>query len=86
AQIGRLQTTLAQLVRQRDEMAEDVRKHKAVLLSVRRVPPELLCTIFSMLLLFSRRLAGSAMNQAPWHLGHVCRSWREAAVSDPSLW
>ncbi|KAJ7460318.1 hypothetical protein FB451DRAFT_1096843 [Mycena latifolia] len=90
SQIDSLHATLAQLVRRRDEMAEDVHKHKAVLSPVRRVPPELLCAIFWMALPFTRRVQGRAngdlVTQAPWHLGQVCRKWRETALAYPHLW
>ncbi|KAJ7022562.1 hypothetical protein C8F04DRAFT_1137704 [Mycena alexandri] len=46
-QINSLAITLAQLMRSRDKIAEHVRQHRAIISSVRRVPPELLCEIFA---------------------------------------
>ncbi|KAJ7460315.1 hypothetical protein FB451DRAFT_1563383 [Mycena latifolia] len=93
AQIDTLHATLTQLVRQREEMAEDLRRHRAVLSPIRRVPPELICAIFSMTLPFTRRAPtgtkhanGGSVQQAPWHLGHICRFWRAVALSYPLLW
>ncbi|KAJ6595056.1 hypothetical protein DFH09DRAFT_1024921 [Mycena vulgaris] len=81
-----LQETLAQLVRQRDDAVQSVRDHKAVMSSVRRVPSELLCEIFLLTSPHTRLIAGEATTQPPWYIGHVCRLWRDAALSYPLLW
>ncbi|KAJ7044945.1 hypothetical protein C8F04DRAFT_1067120 [Mycena alexandri] len=76
-QIHNLQPTLAGLVQRRDRAAEHVRQHRAIVSPVRRLPPELLCEIFA--LSFNDK-------GPPWHLGHICRSWRHTALSYPPLW
>ncbi|KAJ7093287.1 hypothetical protein B0H15DRAFT_971676 [Mycena belliarum] len=86
AHIDSLQKSLSKLVRRRGAMEEYVRKHKSILSPVRRLPPELLCTIFLMTPPFIRRLKAKTVNQPPWRLGHVCRAWRQAALSLPLLW
>ncbi|KAJ7741139.1 hypothetical protein B0H16DRAFT_1694156 [Mycena metata] len=84
-QIYALQATLTQLVRERRETAELVRRQRAIISAVRRVPPELLCDIFAWSV--SGRSEGyRAQTRAPWHLGHICRSWRQIAVSYLFLW
>ncbi|KAJ7784619.1 hypothetical protein B0H16DRAFT_1271755, partial [Mycena metata] len=82
AQIENLQSTLAQLTHQRDEAVERVRQHRAVISPVRQIPPELLCEVFI------STLSDPSANKIkpPWYLGHVCQSWRHAAVSHPALW
>jgi hypothetical protein len=83
AQIHILQATLARLIPRRDDAAEQVRQHRAILSPIRRVPPELICHIFS-LTLSSSDMDG--MNQPPWYLGLICRSWRHSSLAYPSLW
>ncbi|KAJ7690781.1 hypothetical protein B0H14DRAFT_3665206, partial [Mycena olivaceomarginata] len=83
-QIQNLQAKLAQLTRMRDETAESVRQHRSVLHPVRCVPPEILCEIFTLVLLSADDSMARAT--APWRLGLICRSWRQAALSYPHLW
>ncbi|KAJ6506278.1 hypothetical protein C8R47DRAFT_112426 [Mycena vitilis] len=77
AQIRHLQTTLEQCQRRRGEVSETVRQHQSILSPIRRVPSELICEIFSW------TWSGK---KTPWNLGHICRSWRQHAVSYPLLW
>ncbi|KAJ7629695.1 hypothetical protein DFH06DRAFT_708635 [Mycena polygramma] len=87
AQIDSLQATLAQLTRRRDETAEYVRQHRAVISPVRRVPPELLCEIFVLAWCNEDDEDRTKTARAPpWYLGHRSRSWRDAAVSYAPLW
>ncbi|KAJ7460289.1 hypothetical protein FB451DRAFT_1270906 [Mycena latifolia] len=86
AQIESVRATLAKLSRARDEMAESLRQHQAILSPVRRIPLELLCEIFRLTLLWKKRVDGVDLDQPPWHLGHVCAPWRNAAIGDPALW
>ncbi|KAJ7849799.1 hypothetical protein B0H14DRAFT_861269 [Mycena olivaceomarginata] len=80
-----LEAILAQLIPRRNEVAERVRQHRAVLSAVRRVPPELIGDIFA-LTLSDNDDASATANKPPWYLGHICRSWRHAALSYPRLW
>ncbi|KAJ7502618.1 hypothetical protein B0H11DRAFT_2223528 [Mycena galericulata] len=52
------------------------------------LPPELLSEIFHLCGPFSngRYLDGLSMRDSPWLMTHVCRRWREAALSTPMLW
>ncbi|KAJ7884491.1 hypothetical protein B0H13DRAFT_1537738, partial [Mycena leptocephala] len=86
AEILRLEDVITQLNRRRIETANYIRQHRAVISSVRRVPPELITEIFA-LTLKSRGAwdAKDAMNQPLWHLGQICRSWRYAALQFPPL-
>ncbi|KAJ7827644.1 hypothetical protein B0H14DRAFT_1228139 [Mycena olivaceomarginata] len=78
-----LEAILAQLIPRRNEVAERVRQHRAVLSAVRRVPPELIGDIFALTLSDNDDAAGATANKPPWYLGHICRSWRHAALSYP---
>ncbi|KAJ7605840.1 hypothetical protein DFH06DRAFT_1487084 [Mycena polygramma] len=77
AQIYQLQATLEQCQRRREEVLESVRQHRSILSPIRRVPAELICEILSW------TWSGK---KTPWHLGHICQSWRQHAVSYPLLW
>ncbi|KAJ7206762.1 hypothetical protein GGX14DRAFT_636897 [Mycena pura] len=82
AHVLHLQATLAQLSQRRDETVEHLRVHRAILSPVRRVPMELVCTIFEMASAQNRVKFGTP----PWQLGFICRSWRQYALSCPLLW
>ncbi|KAJ6595138.1 hypothetical protein DFH09DRAFT_1136259, partial [Mycena vulgaris] len=86
SQIDNFRATLAQLVQERTEILDVVRDHKAILLPVRRAPPELLCQIFILLSPHTRRIGAEQIKQPPWYLGQICRLWRDAALSYPFLW
>ncbi|KAJ7112097.1 hypothetical protein C8R44DRAFT_856301 [Mycena epipterygia] len=32
------------------------------------------------------KIGGNTVAQPPWHLGQICRSWRETALGNPLLW
>ncbi|KAJ7087071.1 hypothetical protein C8R44DRAFT_564826, partial [Mycena epipterygia] len=81
-QINNLQAALAQLIQSRDAAAESARQHQAIISSVRRVSPELICEIFALTL----STTGPRAKVPPWHLGQICRSWRKSAISYPILW
>ncbi|KAJ7185262.1 hypothetical protein C8R46DRAFT_375561 [Mycena filopes] len=80
-QIHALQSRLALLVQERDETAKCVREHRAIVSSLRRVPPEVLCEIFAL----SIDSLGER-EEPPWYLGHICRTWRCIALAYPRLW
>ncbi|KAJ7768692.1 hypothetical protein DFH07DRAFT_736322 [Mycena maculata] len=85
AQIDALQTTMGQLITERDAAAESVRTHSTIISPLRRVPSELICEIFS-LTQCTQRIGRETVNCPPWHLAHICRSWRYWTLSDPFLW
>ncbi|KAJ7437447.1 hypothetical protein B0H11DRAFT_2294311 [Mycena galericulata] len=85
AQLEALGTRMEQIEKERDEIEDTVRKQTTVISPVRRVPPELISEIFS-LMPCTRRRADRTVNCPPWRLGHICRSWRHTALSNPFLW
>jgi hypothetical protein len=82
-QLENLEATIAQLTRKRDEIAENVRQHRAIFSRFYRVPPELVCEILALSLSSDDE---TTANRPPWHLGHICRSWRRAVLAYPALW
>ncbi|KAJ7661349.1 hypothetical protein DFH06DRAFT_1296651 [Mycena polygramma] len=87
-QVRDLEVTLADLVQRRDEAAEYLREHRAILHPLRRAPPELVCEIFALALdTPDDSDNGSGVGYTPpWYLGQVCRSWRRWALAYPRLW
>ncbi|KAF8155379.1 hypothetical protein K438DRAFT_357168 [Mycena galopus ATCC 62051] len=79
-----LQDMLVQFTRKRDEMAESVRRHRALLHPIRCLPQELICDIFSWVLLGEENPTNRP--RAPWHLALISQSWRRAALSYTPLW
>ncbi|KAJ7182969.1 hypothetical protein C8R43DRAFT_17760 [Mycena crocata] len=87
-------TGMKPLMAERDEVIADVRRYKAILSPIRRVPPELLCDIFAFTLPWTRmikhpwprNITERTVPCAPWRLGHICRLWRQSAHTDPFLW
>jgi hypothetical protein len=57
--------------------------HRALLSSIRYLPPELLQEVF---LLYPETSRYHRWNKPPFVLGQICRSWRKAAISLPALW
>ena len=60
-----------------------IQAHESVLAPVRRLPYELLAQIFDS---YMENGLSSQYTSPPWILGHICKSWRVAALSTPSLW
>ncbi|KAJ7656026.1 hypothetical protein DFH06DRAFT_1473762 [Mycena polygramma] len=84
--IGILKAAMERLTSERDNLAGQVEQCRHVLSPIRRVPPELICEIFSWTLPCTRSVADSTVTHAPWYLGHISRPWRETALGFPSLW
>ncbi|KAJ6507839.1 hypothetical protein C8R47DRAFT_59668 [Mycena vitilis] len=68
ARIAMLKATMEQLISERDNLESQVEQCRHVLSPIRRVPPELLCEIFSWTL---PCIADSTAIQAPWYLRHI---------------
>ncbi|KAJ7661372.1 hypothetical protein DFH06DRAFT_373383 [Mycena polygramma] len=84
-QVCDLESALAKLVQKRDEAAEHVREHRAILHPLRRAPPELVCEIFAFALDNSGDDQGLGY-APPWYLGQICRPWRRWVLAFPRLW
>ncbi|KAJ7162697.1 hypothetical protein C8R43DRAFT_305831 [Mycena crocata] len=90
--ISRLQTELQQLIPERDELQEDIDKHSSLTVPLRgRMPNELLSHIFmlavcDMVDVDTPPDRAETEMQGAWIISHVCRRWREIALSLPGLW
>ncbi|KAJ7508295.1 hypothetical protein B0H11DRAFT_1952381 [Mycena galericulata] len=86
SRIDALRATVDQLIEERDTLVDDVQRHNAVLAPIRRIPPEIVCEILAWMPQSNRRIDDTPVEQPPWWLGHICRSWRETALGDSRLW
>ncbi|KAJ6513687.1 hypothetical protein C8R47DRAFT_617340 [Mycena vitilis] len=87
-QIHELENLLAQVIRKRKEVADQVRRNQAIISPIRRIPQEVICEVFDRVALSDNDAEEDAneLNAPPWYLGHICRSWRASALSCPQLW
>ncbi|KAJ7146411.1 hypothetical protein C8R44DRAFT_599817, partial [Mycena epipterygia] len=82
------------LLRQRNETEKRIHRHTAIMSPLRRIPPEILCKIFSFSLPSAEELnrLGPSFGHrdrfipAPWALTHICSRWRLVALSMSPLW
>ncbi|KAJ6578034.1 hypothetical protein B0H19DRAFT_1253326 [Mycena capillaripes] len=81
ALLATLDAQIGSLVRLREETAECVHQHPAVISPVRRMLPELIGEMFALAWLSKDDGTETTLKVAPWHLGHICRSWRHTALS-----
>ncbi|KAJ7761231.1 hypothetical protein DFH07DRAFT_1059884 [Mycena maculata] len=86
--INALRATLRQPTEEREELAAHAESFSVILSPIRRVPVELVCEIFSWAAESpcTRQIGPHTVVRPPWHLGHICRSWRQIALGYPSLW
>ncbi|KAJ7607943.1 hypothetical protein FB45DRAFT_1067681, partial [Roridomyces roridus] len=87
--IEALVVELTRLADERENLLERIHQYKGVLSPIRRMPPELLGDIFASVS-YKRTISSeydeTTVEQPPWFLGHICRSWRETALGFSSLW
>ncbi|KAJ7625611.1 hypothetical protein FB45DRAFT_921859, partial [Roridomyces roridus] len=81
SKIAQVQSFLQELLSQRDEAENEIRKHEGALSPLRRMPQEILSLIFTST--FSRTLFSE--QSAPWISSAVCSRWRLIALS-PTFW
>ncbi|KAK7057986.1 hypothetical protein R3P38DRAFT_2843941 [Favolaschia claudopus] len=82
--IGRASSTeYKDLIVQRDETVQQVLQYKNATRAIRRIPPEI---VSQFLLLARPYMDYDDFEDPPWRLGHICRYWRDVALSTPELW
>ncbi|KAJ7450801.1 hypothetical protein FB451DRAFT_990063, partial [Mycena latifolia] len=86
AQIEGLETALARLIHERDDLDEVVRQHKRILSPVRRLPPELISHIIRLASPNTRKINGYEQECLPWRFAHVCGRWRACALAESRIW
>ncbi|KAJ7508330.1 hypothetical protein B0H11DRAFT_1847791 [Mycena galericulata] len=84
--IQALRATMDELIAKREKVVDHIQLHNAVLSPIRRVPPEIVCEIFTWMPESTRMMDDTPVKQPSWWLGHICRSWREIALADSRLW
>ncbi|KAF7364016.1 F-box domain-containing protein [Mycena sanguinolenta] len=72
----------------RAQLLQSIEAHKAILSPVRRLPPEILGEIFSLVVraTFDSYTPPPVTQHAPWLLTRVCRYWSEVALATSALW
>ncbi|KAF7345590.1 ABC protein [Mycena venus] len=88
-EIAQLRAQLEALEAERKAMSHALAQNRAILSPIRRLPPEVICEIFSFTLpSLSSALARDIFdaNDSPWVLTGICHRWRAIAVCTPSLW
>ena len=61
-------------------------EHKAILSTIRRVPPEILQSIFIYTLPNTPTLVEFGISELPWALSQVCQLWRFSMLSFSVMW
>ncbi|KAJ7234177.1 hypothetical protein B0H12DRAFT_163021 [Mycena haematopus] len=85
AQIECLQSQINQLTEKRDRLNTFIDPHLALISPARRLPAEIVAEIFVACLPSDRNAIISGI-EAPLLLCHVCRQWRNIALTTPRLW
>ncbi|KAJ6573388.1 hypothetical protein DFH09DRAFT_1362051 [Mycena vulgaris] len=84
-EITRLESLLEEASSKREHLKQFIDAHLASVSPVRRLPGEILGTIFVAALPSTRNPAISS-DEAPLLLCQICRSWRAIALATPRLW
>lgn len=83
-EILRLQLLLDELIERRRSFKQEINNRYCPVL---QLPPEISTEIFSHCLPSVYSLPSiSVKDLTPYHLGHVCRAWRDTVWSTPRLW
>ncbi|KAJ7114047.1 hypothetical protein C8R44DRAFT_984599 [Mycena epipterygia] len=88
-EILRLRDQLKAMEEERTLLSLSLAQNSAILSPLRRMPPEVLCEIFSWTLptTIEAVVRGRLdVTDSPWVLGYICSRWRAIALSFPSLW
>ncbi|KAJ6561759.1 hypothetical protein B0H19DRAFT_909252, partial [Mycena capillaripes] len=84
-EIDRVQILLKELEGKRDRLNDFIKAHTALLSPARRLPVDVVSDIFTACLPSDRNAIMSAA-ECPLLLCHICRAWRDVALSTPRLW
>ncbi|KAJ2919940.1 hypothetical protein MD484_g416, partial [Candolleomyces efflorescens] len=84
-EIERQTRLLAGLREKQKAFSDFIARHSAFLAPIRRLPPEVLQTIFIFCLPTDHN-PSLAPREAPFLLSHICRRWRDVAFRTPRLW
>jgi len=81
--MSRLRIAIDHLATQRQNLERSLDEHHSLVALIRKLPPEMLCEIFSYRV--DRRRC-FYVTEAPMRLSFVCNKWRNVAISIPQLW
>ncbi|KAJ7149226.1 hypothetical protein C8R43DRAFT_858110, partial [Mycena crocata] len=84
-EITRLQAIMDEAIKRRDELREFIDAHLALLSPTRRLPEDVIRSVF-LAALPSPGNASFSSDEAPLLLCQICRSWRNIALTTPRLW
>ncbi|KAJ7893197.1 hypothetical protein B0H13DRAFT_1523668, partial [Mycena leptocephala] len=82
AELERLESLMRELTAQRDRLKTYIEPHKALISHPRRLPCDLVETIF----IACPSQCTMSPAEAPLLLGHICSAWRSIAWATPRLW
>jgi hypothetical protein len=85
-ELASMQTATAEIQRKRQSLLSFCEGHKHLLSPVRRIAPETLSDIFMWCLMEFWVDAFQSCNHTRICLSHVCRFWRDVALSTPKMW
>ncbi len=85
SEIEGIKEQLEKLLKEKEDLNEHLKVHKALLSPVRRLPPGVLQRIF-MYCLPTGRYPVMSSREAPVLLGRVCSQWRDITLATPRLW
>ncbi|KAK0430507.1 hypothetical protein EV421DRAFT_1934084, partial [Armillaria borealis] len=84
--LRRLQSLAVAMRVELDEIAAARRRYRSILAPIRRLPQEVLLSIFSLCRESYFGEDSLDPRKFPWFLGHVCHMWRDLVHSSPLLW
>ncbi|KAF8214055.1 hypothetical protein K438DRAFT_1563557, partial [Mycena galopus ATCC 62051] len=61
-------------------------ERESIVYPVLSLPPEITSEIFIRCLPSDRKLGAVKVDEAPLLIMHICRAWRQIAISLPALW
>ncbi|KAF7341128.1 GMC oxidoreductase [Mycena venus] len=92
SQVTLVDEAIANLRLRRADLLQSIKTHKSLLSPIRRLPPETLGEIFSLVVYATFHFGGISevkhpvTRNAPWLFTHVCRHWSTVALANPALW
>ncbi|KAJ6501907.1 hypothetical protein C8R45DRAFT_924387 [Mycena sanguinolenta] len=90
SQVAMYDKALSSLQFRRKQLLQSIKTHKSILSPIRRLPPEILGEIFSLIVRATFHSSGytplPVTQHAPWLLTRVCRHWSAVALATPTLW
>jgi hypothetical protein len=84
-EIGDIESQLEKLLKEKDNLDDQLKAHKALLSPARRLPPNVIQNIF-LYCLPSEHNPVMGSREAPLLLGRICSQWRDIALGTPKLW